>query len=57
MSAFIFKLLAMSTMVIDHISSGFLNNYMPMRNIGRLAFITYAFLMAEAFYHLRKDSV
>ena len=53
MSVFILKLIAMSTMVVDHIAYWFINNNTIMRNVGRMAFVIYAFLMAESFYHLK----
>ena len=42
-------------MLIDHIGSGFFENNMLMRNIGRFAFTTYAFMTAEGYFHLKKD--
>ena len=53
MSAFVLKLIAMSAMVADHAGSVFFDNSPIMRSIGRLAFLTYAFLVAEAYYHLK----
>ena len=45
------KLLALDTMVIDHVAAGFIPYrnpwWYPMRAIGRLAFPIYAFLIAE----------
>ena len=50
MPVFILKLLAMSSMLIDHIAVAFVSPYhLVMRKIiGRLAFITYAFLISES---------
>lgn len=42
----------MSSMLIDHTAYWFVDNNNVMRNIGRLAFITYAFLIAESYNHL-----
>ncbi|MBO5544912.1 MAG: hypothetical protein J5949_09820 [Oscillospiraceae bacterium] len=55
MSVFVLKILAMSSMVSDHIAYAFVDpNQLLMRKIiGRLAFILYAFLMSESYYHLR----
>lgn len=53
MTVFIIKLIAMSTMLVDHIAYWFVDNNNVMRNIGRLAFISYAFLISESYYHLR----
>lgn len=56
MSVFILKLIAMSSMIVDHIAIGFVSDtQFLMRNIGRLAFIIYAFLIAESYYHIRKE--
>ena len=54
MTVFILKLIAMSTMLIDHIAFWLVNNNNVMRNIGRFAFVTYAFLIAESYSHLKK---
>lgn len=53
MTSFALKLIAMTTMVIDHTGDVFFGNNLIMRTIGRAAFLTYAFLMAESYYHLR----
>ena len=53
MTAFVLKLIAMSTMVIDHVGHYFLNDNYCMRAIGRIAFITYAFLIAESWCQLK----
>ena len=53
MTVFILKLIAMSTMLVDHIGFWFVTNNDLIRSIGRIAFIIYAFLIAESFYHLK----
>ena len=53
MSVFILKLIAMCSMVIDHLGYPFFFDNLLMRSIGRLAFIIYAFLIAEGYYHLK----
>lgn len=53
MTAFVLKLIAMVSILSDHIGYQFFNNNLLMRSVGRLAFILYAFLIAESFYHLR----
>lgn len=50
------KIIALVTMVIDHISALYLANgqmYQLGRTIGRLAFPIYCFLVVEGFYHTR----
>lgn len=54
MSVFILKLIAMSSMVIDHLGYSYFFGNQVMRFIGRVAFIIYAFLIAEEYYHLKK---
>ena len=54
MTVFILKLIAMAAMLVDHTVFWFVDNNNIMRNIGRLAFIIYAFLIAESYYHLRE---
>ena len=51
---FVLKLIAMITMVIDHTGAFLCDNNPIMRFIGRIAFLTYAFLMAEGYYHLKE---
>lgn len=46
----------MVSMFIDHFAFWLVNNNTAMRNIGRLAFFIYAFLMAESYYHLKGKS-
>jgi len=50
---FILKILAMLTMTIDHVASSFLGNMTALRVIGRLAFLLYAFMIAEGFNHIK----
>lgn len=56
MSVFILKLIAMGSMVIDHLGYSYFFDSLFMRSVGRLAFILYAFLIAEGYYHLRNKS-
>jgi|GEM_PF-6866295 len=55
MTTFWLKVIAMATMVIDHAAIAFFGNALWLRVIGRLAFLIYAFLMAEGFRHYRDD--
>ena len=61
MSVFSLKLLAVVTMLIDHLgillrSKGLVDYdvYLMMRTLGRFAFPIYAFLLAEGYRHLRR---
>lgn len=56
MSVFILKIIAMITMVVDHLGGPFFNNNMVMRCVGRFAFVIYAFLLAEGFRHIRSSA-
>jgi len=47
------KIIAMLSMLIDHIGVILLDNYAPFRIIGRLAFPLYAYLIAEGCRHTR----
>ena len=55
LSSFTLKIIAVVTMLIDHIAMAFLAQgsslYMVMRSIGRLSFPIYCFLLVEGFYH------
>jgi len=57
MSSFSLKMIAIITMLIDHIGVVFIpyntNLYLISRSIGRLAFPIFLFLMVEGFYHTR----
>lgn len=55
MSGFILRIIAMATMLIDHIWWNFIDNPMMLTWIGRIAFPCYAFLLAEWFYFVFKD--
>lgn len=53
MTIFIYKLIAVITMLFDHMGDSFFGNNMVMRCIGRFAFPCYAFMLAEGFRHIR----
>ncbi|MBR3357126.1 MAG: hypothetical protein IKG46_04785 [Solobacterium sp.] len=51
MSALILKLIAMTTMLIDHVGLVFFPKLRWLRLIGRVSFPLYAFMIAEGFEH------
>lgn len=53
MSTFWLKIIAITTMVIDHTGAVFFPEYPVLRMIGRLAFPIFAFLIAEGAYHTK----
>ncbi len=59
MTGFVLRIIAMVTMLTDHIACNLLDNQIVMRSIGRFAFPIYAFLLAEGFifYCKNKDRV
>lgn len=56
MTVFILQIIAMITMICDHVADPFLGNLTVLRCIGRFAFPIYAFLIAEGFRHIKGDS-
>ena len=55
MTGFILRIIAMITMVTDHVGFSLAGNPMIIRCIGRIAFPVYAFLLADGFLHFRKE--
>ena len=53
MNSFRLKLLAVITMLIDHIGCCLFPDERYLRMIGRLSFPIYCFLLVEGFYHTR----
>ncbi len=55
MTGFVLRVIAMITMLADHVACNFLNDQVIMRSFGRIAFPIYAFLLAEGFLIFCKD--
>ena len=53
MSAFTLKLIAIITMIIDHVGYVLFREYEIFRIIGRISFPIFCFLLVEGYYHTR----
>lgn len=53
LNGFHLRLLAMITMLTDHIAILFLGRNIWVRGVGRIAFLLYAFLLADGFLHIK----
>ncbi|MCT2410007.1 conjugal transfer protein TraX [Chryseobacterium antibioticum] len=47
------KILALTTMILDHVGAMFFPDFLPLRIIGRVAFILYAFMLVEGVNNTR----
>ena len=56
MNSFHLRMLAMITMLIDHVGATFFPEEMGLRFIGRIAFILFAFLTAEGMYYTKNKN-
>ena len=56
MNRFALSIIAMVTMLLDHIGWYFIPNPMTLTWIGRIAFPLYAFMLAESFLIIHSDS-
>ena len=55
MTGFVLRIIAMATMLTDHIGWNFIDNPTLLTWIGRIAFPCYAFLLAEAFFFVFRE--
>lgn len=53
MSVLCLKIIALTTMIIDHYGAIFKGDMMAYRMIGRIAFPIYCFLLIEGYYHTK----
>lgn len=52
-NSFHLKIIALISMIIDHLGAMFFEDYIIFRIIGRIAFILYAFMLVEGYFHTR----
>lgn len=53
LNSFHLKIIALITMIIDHLGMMFFEDYSVFRIIGRIAFILYAFMLVEGYFHTK----
>ena len=52
---FLLQIIALATMLIDHIALAFFDDNFWMRSVGRFAFVIYAFLIAQTFICIKNN--
>lgn len=53
LDSFTLKIIALLTMIIDHVGAFLFPQYWELRIIGRISFPIFAFLVVEGFYHTK----
>ncbi|MGC4130497.1 MAG: TraX family protein [Bergeyella sp.] len=51
LNAYHLKIIALVTMIVDHLGMMFFPDVLVLRFIGRVAFVLYAFMLVEGFFH------
>lgn len=53
LNSFHLKIIALITMIIDHLGTMFFEEYFILKIIGRITFILYAFMLVEGCFHTK----